>query len=111
MAENLARQNTLRKEVLGIGDAIAQSIAVLALLMAIALSTSFAAQFAGAAAPLAYVFAGLGTLCLAYVIIRFTRRIASAGGVYTYISQSLGPVAGFIGGFDGSARVSLIILV
>ncbi len=107
MAENLARQNTLRKEVLGIGDAIAQSIAVLALLMAIALSTSFAAQFAGAAAPLAYVVAGLGSLCLAYVIIRFTRRMASAGGVYTYISQSLGPGAGFIGGWMYSGAFAI----
>src|SRR6266568_3250898 len=78
MADDLTQQNTLRKEVLGIGDAIAQSIAVLALVMAIALSTSFAAQFAGAAAPLAYVVAGLGSLCLAYVVIRFTRRMASA---------------------------------
>src|SRR5260221_13327340 len=109
MADDLTQQNTLRKEVLGIGDAIAQSIAVLALVMAIALSTSFAAQFAGAAAPLAYVVAGLGSLCLAYVIIRFTRRMASAGGIYTYISQSLGPGAGFIGGWMYSWAIAIWI--
>jgi amino acid transporter len=94
-----SQSNRLRQGVLKTGDAIAQSIALLALVMAIALSTSFAAQFAGAAAPLAYVVAGLGSLCLAYVIIRFTRRIASAGSIYTYVSQGLGPAAGFLGGW------------
>jgi len=94
-----SQSNRLRKGVLKTGDAIAQSVAVLALVMAIALSTSFAAQFAGAAAPLAYIVAGLGSLCLAYVIIRFSRRMASAGSVYTYISQSLGLATGFIGGW------------
>ncbi len=91
--------NTLRKGSLRVSDAIAQSVALLALVMGVALSTSFAAGSAGAAAPLAYVVAGLGSLCLAYVIIRFTREIASAGGLYTYIAQGLGPMIGFIGGW------------
>jgi amino acid transporter len=90
---------SLRRGSLSIFDAIAQSVALLALEMAIALSSSFAAASAGAAAPLAYVVAGLASLCLAYVIIRFTRRMASAGGIYTYIAQGLGPQAGFIGGW------------
>jgi amino acid transporter len=89
----------LRGDSLGIFDALAQSVALLSLEMGIALSSSFAAASAGAAAPLAYVVAGLASLCLAYVIIRFTRRIASAGGLYTYIAQGLGPQAGFIGGW------------
>jgi amino acid transporter len=33
------------------------------------------------------------------VIIRFTRRMASAGGLYTYISRGLNPSAGFLGGW------------
>jgi amino acid transporter len=33
------------------------------------------------------------------VIIRFTRRMASAGGLYTYISRGLSPSAGFLGGW------------
>src|SRR5579875_1964426 len=92
-------KNTLRRGTLRTSDAIAQSIALLALVMGIALSTSFAANSAGAAAPLAYLVVGLASLCLAYIIIRFTRRIASAGSVYTYIAQGLGPQAGFIGGW------------
>lgn len=37
----------------------------------------------GIAAPFAYLIAGVGSLCLASVIIRFTRRMASAGGLDT----------------------------
>ncbi len=113
MGTTVSELNTLRKGVLRTGDAIAQSVALLALVMAIALSTSFAAQFAGAAAPLAYVVAGLGSLCLAYVIIRFTRRMASAGSVYTYISQGLGPATGFIGGwlYAGSFTIGIAFVL
>ena len=53
----------------------------------------------GIAAPFAYLIAGVGSLCLASVIIRFTRRMASAGGLYTYISRGLNPSAGFLGGW------------
>ncbi|MFL5627435.1 MAG: APC family permease [Ktedonobacteraceae bacterium] len=93
------QRNILRPGTLRTWDAFAQSIALLALAMGVALSTSFAAQFAGAAAPLAYLITGLGSLCLAYIIIRFTRRMASAGSLYTYISYGLGPGVGFIGGW------------
>jgi amino acid transporter len=54
---------------------------------------------AGAAAPWAYIVAGAGSLCLASVIIRFTRRMASAGGVYTYSARGLGAGGGFIAGW------------
>ena len=60
----------------------------------------------GIAAPFAYLIAGVGSLCLASVIIRFTRRMASAGGLYTYISRGLNPSAGFLGGwlYGGALR-------
>lgn len=105
--------NTLRKAVLRSGDAIAQSVALLGLVMAVALSTSFAAGAAGAAVPLAFLVAGLGSLCLAYVIIRFTRLMASAGGIYTYIAQGLGPGAGFIGGwmYGGAFAVGITFIL
>ncbi|HEX7737523.1 MAG TPA: APC family permease [Ktedonobacteraceae bacterium] len=91
--------NTLRKGSLSTLDAIAQSIALLALVMGTALSTSAAAGYAGAAAPLAFLVVGLASLCLAYVVIRFTRRVASSGSVYTYIAQGLGSQTGFVGGW------------
>ena len=85
--------------ILGIADAFAQSFALLSLALASSLATSFVAADAGAAAPWAYIVAGAGSLCLASVIIRFTRRMASAGGIYTYASRGLGPNGGFIAGW------------
>ena len=89
----------LRKDVLGTYDAVAQSVALLALVLSVATSTSLVASSAGAAAPLAFMLAGLGCLCLAYVFIRFARFLPSAGGIYLYIVHGLGPVAGFLGGW------------
>ncbi|HEY3735587.1 MAG TPA: APC family permease [Streptosporangiaceae bacterium] len=89
----------LRHGVLGSPDAIAQSLALLALTFAVSAAPAAAAATAGVAAPLAYVIAGIGSLCLASVIVRFTRRIAHAGGLYAYTVRGLGPRVGFIGGW------------
>jgi amino acid transporter len=93
------RSGELKHGVLGLSDAFAQSFALLSLALASSLATSFVAANAGAAAPWAYIVAGAGSLCLASVIIRFTRRMASAGGVYTYAARGLGPSGGFIAGW------------
>ena len=61
--------------------------------------------------PLAYLIAGLGCLCLASVIARFTRRTASAGGLYSYIAEGLGPRAGFIGGWLYAGGFAIGVLV
>ena len=87
----------LRHGILGIFDALAQSIALLSLALGVATATSAAAGSAGAATPWAYIVAGVGCLCLASVIARFTARMAGAGGVYTYIARGLNPSAGFLG--------------
>jgi amino acid transporter len=84
----------LKHGVLGLGDAFAQSFALLSLALASSLATSLVAADAGVAAPWAYIVAGAGSLCLASVIIRFTRRMASAGGVYTYSARGLGSGGG-----------------
>src|SRR3954463_5138997 len=89
----------LRHGILSVGDALAQSVALLSLALGVAFASSAAAGEAGIAAPFASLIAGVGSLCLASVIIRFTRRMASAGGLYTYISRGLNPSAGFLGGW------------
>jgi len=94
-----ATEGELKHGILGLGDAFAQSFALISLALASSLATSFVAADAGASAPWAYIVAGAGSLCLASVIIRFTRRMASAGGVYTYTSRGLGPGGGFIAGW------------
>ena len=89
----------LRHGVLGSADAVAQSLALLALAFAVSAAPAAAAGTAGAAVPVAYIIAGVGSLCLASVIVRFTRRIAHAGGLYTYTVRGLGPQVGFIAGW------------
>lgn len=96
---NWTQAGELRHGVLGSADAIAQSLALLALTFAVSAAPASAAATAGIAVPAAYVIAGIGSLCLASVIVRFTRRIAHAGGLYAYIVRGLGPRAGFIGGW------------
>ncbi|HZC29487.1 MAG TPA: APC family permease [Gaiellaceae bacterium] len=93
------RVGELRHGILNVGDALAQSIALLSLALGVAFASSAAAGEAGIAAPFAYLIAGVGSLCLASVIVRFTRRMASAGGIYTYIARGLHPQGGFIGGW------------
>jgi amino acid transporter len=93
------RIGELRHGILGLADAVAQSVAVLALALGVAFGTAGAAAATGAQVPLAYVLAGAGSLCLASVVIRFTRRMASAGALYAYIAQGLSPSAGFLGGW------------
>ncbi|MGN6795720.1 MAG: APC family permease [Streptosporangiaceae bacterium] len=89
----------LRHGVLGSADTVAQSLALLALTFAVSAAPAIAAGTAGAAVPVAYVIAGVGSLCLASVIVRFTRRIAHAGGLYTYTVRGLGPGVGFVAGW------------
>ena len=93
------RTGELRHGILGLLDALAQSIALLSLALGVATATSAAAGSAGAATPWAYIVAGVGCLCLASVIARFAARAASAGGIYTYIARGLNPNGGFIGGW------------
>ena len=91
--------SSLRAERLGLFDVLAQSLGLLALEMGVALSVSFVAGAAGIATPFAYLVAGLASLCLAYVFLRFSRRIAHAGSLYAFISEGLGARAGFLGGW------------
>ncbi len=89
----------LKKGVLTTWDALALSIAVIAPAMAAAYNTSFAASVSGGSTPLGFLIAGLSSLALAYVVIQFTRRMASAGYAYTYTTKSLGPTMGFLVGW------------
>ena len=93
------RVGELRRGVLTAADAMGHTLAVLSLALGVAFGSSGAAATAGITVPLAYLIAGAGCLCLASVIARFTRRTASAGGLYTYITAGLGPRAGFVGGW------------
>jgi amino acid transporter len=99
MTSTTGRAGELRHGILSVFDAFAQSVALLSLALGVAFASSAAAAYTGATVPLSYLIAGVGSLCLGSVIIRFTRRMASAGGLYTYIARGLDPRTGFLGGW------------
>jgi amino acid transporter len=92
-------QDQLAHGTLRIWDAIAISVSVIAPGMAMLLNTTGVAAAAGGSTPLAFLLGGIACLALAFVVIGFTRRMASAGYAYTYASRSLGKSAGFIAGW------------
>src|ERR1017187_8201227 len=80
-------------------DPIAISVSVLAPGMAMLLNVSGVAALSGGSPPLAFLLGGVACLALAFVVIGFTRRMASAGYAYTYASRSIGKEGGFIAGW------------
>ena len=80
-------------------DAIAISVSVLAPGMAMLLNVSGVAAVSGGSTPLSFLLGGVACLALAFVVIGFTRRMASAGYAYTYASRSLGKGVGFMAGW------------
>jgi amino acid transporter len=94
-----AGSGQLARGSLRLWDAIAISVSVLAPGMAMLLNVSGVAAVAGGSTPLAFLLGGVGCLALAFVVIGFTRRMATAGYAYTYASRSLGKEAGFMAGW------------
>jgi amino acid transporter len=89
----------LAKGSLSTLDAVAISISILAPGMAMLLNVPGVAAIAGGSTPLAFLLGGIACLALAFVVVGFTRRMASAGYAYTYASRSLGKSAGFMAGW------------
>jgi amino acid transporter len=92
-------QNQLAHGSLRIWDAIAISVSLIAPGMAMLLNVSGVSGVAGGSTPLAFLLGGIACLALAFVVIGFTRRMASAGYAYTYASRSLGKESGFMAGW------------
>src|SRR5690348_12688851 len=96
---SVATADKLARGTLRLPDAIAISVSVLAPGMAMLLNVSGVAATSGGSTPLAFLLGGVACLALAFVVIGFTRRMATAGYAYTYASRSLGKGAGFIAGW------------
>src|ERR1700733_11373228 len=94
-----AGSGELARGSLRLWDAIAISVSVIAPGMAMLLNVSGVAAVAGGSTPLAFLLGGVGCRALAFVVIGFTRRMASAGYAYTYASRSLGKSTGFVTGW------------
>jgi amino acid transporter len=66
------------------------------------------AVFAGFNTPLSVLFAGVGTLALAYVLVLYGRRFAGAGAVYEYLARGVHSSLGVIGA--GAYLLGLLFL-
>ena len=90
--------NGLKRE-LGIWEAAALSIAIMAPTAAMALNGSLAASIAGTAVPLAFLGALITIALVSYSFIEFSRTYAHAGSVYAFNGKGLGPRFGFLSGW------------
>jgi amino acid transporter len=75
------------------------SVATIAPTLAMAFNVSLAVQFAGPAAPLAFVIGTILVLIVGLSFIAWSRRVAHAGSAYGYITQAFGRGSGFIAGW------------
>ena len=66
---------------------------------AMALNGVAPAGLVGRAVPLAFIFAAVGVLFVAYAFIRLSRYFTHAGSVYALSGVTLGPQAGFFAGW------------
>lgn len=87
------------KRELGLWEAAALSIAIMAPTAAMALNGSLAASIAGTAVPLAFLGALITIALVSYSFIEFSRTYAHAGSVYAFNGRGLGPRFGFLSGW------------
>jgi amino acid transporter len=88
----------LRRE-LGMIEAAALSISIMAPTAAMALNGSLAASHAGPATALAFVLAFVTIILVSYAFIEFAKQYATAGSVYRFNGTTLGPRMGFLSGW------------
>src|SRR5437764_1600413 len=88
----------LREEAVGLPQVLFQSITHMAPGAAIAFSIFLSITFAGPALPLSVLLALIGCLLVAVSMGQLAKEMPSAGGLYSYVANSLGPQAGvFVG--------------
>ena len=89
----------LRANALSFSSVLTQSITHIAPAMGLVVTVQFVTTMAGIASPLAYGIAFLIVMLLGVCLAQLALHLPSAGGYYTYVSQSLNPKAGFLVGW------------
>ncbi|AZC14980.1 APC family permease [Microbacterium sp. ABRD28] len=87
------------KRALRTWEVAAISVGFMGPVMAMSLNGIGVAGLVGPQVPFTFMVAFAGTLLVAYGFVRLTRRISHAGSVYALAGSTLGPRAGFFGGF------------
>jgi amino acid transporter len=88
----------LRRE-LGVMEAAALSISIMAPTAAMALNGSLSASYAGAATTLAFLLAFITIILVSYAFVQFAKVYATAGSVYRFNGTALGARTGFLSGW------------
>lgn len=92
-------KGTGRRRKLRVWEVTALSVGFMGPVMAMALNGIGVAGLVGKAVPFTFVLAFVGTLLVGYGFIRLTRYFSHAGSVYALAGATIGPRAGFFGGF------------
>lgn len=92
-------KETGRRRKLRVWEVTALSVGFMGPVMAMALNGIGVAGLVGKAVPFTFVLAFAGTLLIGYGFIRLTRYFSHAGSVYALAGATIGPRAGFFGGF------------
>ncbi|HET7477910.1 MAG TPA: APC family permease [Rubrobacteraceae bacterium] len=87
----------LRGGALSTGEAMIVSMGFMAPSVAMFFNTPFIAGFAGGAMPLAMLFSFGAVFLVALGLSQLARRTASAGSVYSIVSNAINPKTGFMG--------------
>jgi amino acid transporter len=80
-------------------EVLATSVALIGPSMTPILIAPYMYALAGNGTWLAYVFGSIMLIFVAFCINQFARRSSSAGSMYSYVADHLGPVAGAVGGW------------
>jgi len=86
----------LRRGAVGFGGVLFQSITFMAPAIATAFSIPIGMSFGGGATPLAVIIALVASLFVASSIAQLAKHMPTAGSFYTYISNSIHPMLGFL---------------
>src|SRR5262245_5895684 len=97
MADQIAHSSAgLRKDAIGLREALFQGITDMAPGAAIAASIPAGAAIAGGSLPLSVVFALIACLLTASSVAELARNMPAAGSLATYAAQGLHKVIGFL---------------
>jgi amino acid transporter len=99
--------SALKRDALGLQNAIVISVAVMSPAASIFFNTIAQAPDAGAAIPFCYLVGFMVALIIANQYSEFSRELPSSGSAYTFVSEGLGAGWGFLTGWIGLIAIAL----
>ena len=101
----------LAQKIMGPVEVLAQSVAAIAPSAVMATGPALIVLSAGAGTWLSYLFATVTVLLIGYCVTQFSKRIASAGSLYSYVASSIGPIPAFAAGWGLVIGYAMIAIV